>query len=162
MNDIRTRLVATLCVGAMFLSACGGGNDTIDLRLYPARLDTDTTAAAPEGWRRVEFAGSQRSRGATYLVASEPLLSGWNITAFRAAEEADGSRAVTLRLNAAGQQKMRTFAADEAHLKQPLALQIDSRWADFSPLLRAPGDRMTLYGFTAEEAQRLEGWLETR
>jgi len=41
-------------------------------------------------------------------------------------------------------------------------LRIDERWADVSPLLSRVTDRITLYGLTAKEAERLEQWIEVR
>jgi hypothetical protein len=78
------------------------------------------------------------------------------------AEEPDGSRAVSARLNAAGKGKLSAFAADEANLRQPLAVQVDERWVDFSPLLRNPSDRLMIYGLSAEEADRLQRWMQVR
>lgn len=156
-------LTAGLALAAA-LWACGGREPapTIDIGLYPARLDVRPEEPPPEGWQRVAFAGGARTQAAAFLVAPGALITGWNLVAFRAAEELDGSRAITCRLNAAAQQRLAEFAADEARLKAPLALKVDGRWADFSPLLRPPGDRLTLYGLTAEEVARLEKWLEVR
>jgi len=41
-------------------------------------------------------------------------------------------------------------------------VQIDSRWADVSPLLSRITDRITICGFTAEEAERFDRHLATR
>ncbi len=96
------------------------------------------------------------------LVSSDALLTGWDILAFRVAEESDGSQAISVRLNAYGQSKMVEYSADETRLKQPLAVRIDKRWADVSPLLSNVTDRMTLYGLEPEETDRLKRWLERR
>lgn len=161
----RPALAAGLALMALTgLWACGDDevSSTIDIRVYPARLDDRPGEPPPPGWQRVAFAGSARTPAATYLVAPDSLLTGWSLVAFRAAVEPDGSRAVTCRINAAGQKRLADFAADETHLKMPLAVRVDARWADFSPLLRPPGDRLTLYGLTADEAVRLERWLAVR
>ena len=39
--------------------------------------------------------------------------------------------------------------------------RIDERWADIRPLLDKISDRVTLYGFTPEEAERLLTGLAT-
>lgn len=150
-------VLATLLIG------CGGEQDKpVDLQLFAAVYDTDPGAPPPAGWQRVTFEGNLRSRAVSVLVGSEPLLTGWNIVTFHAAEETDGSRAISIRLNAAGQKKMRTYGADETRVKQPLALRIDGRWCDVSPLLANVTDRMTLYGLTAQETERLEQWIQIR
>ena len=43
-----------------------------------------------------------------------------------------------------------------------LAVQIDGRWADISPLLSSITGRTMICGFTAEEAERFERHLATR
>lgn len=146
------------------LAACSDEPEpvTIDLRVHPARLDDAPEQPPPAGWQRVAFAGSERASAATYLVADESLLSGWNMTALRIAEQPGDTRAVSFRLNAAARERLAEFTADEANLKMPLVLRVDGRVADVSPLLRPPGDRMTLFGLTPEEASRLEAWIEVR
>ena len=152
------------CLLLVSLAACGEQEaaeaDSIDVQVFPARLDERPDE--PAGWRRVKFGGSQRAGPGTFIVAEKSLLTGWSLTAFRAAEEPDGSRSIHLRLNAAGKKRIAEFVADEANLKRPLAVNDDGRWADFSPLLRPPRDRMSLYGFTAEKTERLERWLQIR
>jgi hypothetical protein len=112
------------CLLPVSLAACGEQEaaeaDSIDVQVFPARLDERPDEPAPAGWRRVKFDGSQRAGAGTFIVA------------------------------------------DEANLKRPLAVNDDGRWADFSPLLRPPRDRMSLYGFTAEKTERLERWLQIR
>lgn len=160
---IRRARAAALLVGLAALAACGSGDDDgISVQVFAARYDERPGEPPPSGWQRVEFAGSQRTPPGLFLVSAQPVLTDWNIIAFRAAEEPDGSRAISLRLNAAGQKKIADFATDEASLKLPLAVQVDGRWADFSPLLSRPRDRMTLYGLTAGEAERLERHLAKR
>jgi hypothetical protein len=41
-------------------------------------------------------------------------------------------------------------------------VQIDGRWVYVSPLLGRITDRITIYGFTAEEVERFERHLATR
>lgn len=149
---------------ALFSCQDGPQRETVsfDLQVFPAQLDADTTAAVSQGQSRVRFAGSHRSHAGVYLVSDQPLLTGWNITAVRVAEEPDGSRAISFRLNAAARKRLAEYAADEANLKIPLGVRVDERWADFSPMLRAPTDRFTLFGLTAEEATRLEAWMKVR
>ena len=57
---------------------------------------------------------------------------------------------------------MGRFSANPDNIKKPLALNINGRWASFAPLLGATGDRMTLYGFTASEAEHLEHYIATK
>ena len=155
--------VAT-CLLLVALCGCGGGEEAVDIdvQVFPARLDENPGETAPAGWRRVEFSGSLRSRAGTFLVSDKSILTGWSITALRVGEETDGSRFISFRLNAAAKKRIAEFCVDEANLKTLLGLSIDGRWADFSPLLRAPGDRLSLYGFSAEEAERVERWLQVR
>ena len=160
-RPLRLTLFLMLALGTV-LGGCSSEEQAIDLNVYAAAYDTDPTAEPPEGWQRVSFESTLRSRAATVLVSDEPLLTGWNIVAFHAATEADDSRAISIRLNAYGQGKMKSYCADESRLKQPLALQVDGRWADVSPLLSEVTDRMTLYGLTAAEVDRLEHWIEVR
>ena len=135
---------------------------TISVKLFPARLVEDPTAEPEAGWRLVEYGGSVRAGAGTYLVAPEPIMTEWNISAFKTAFQPDGSAAVTARLNAYGRRKVSEFTGDPANLKKHLATEIDGRWADIRPLLRKISDRVTLYGFTPEEAERLERYLATR
>lgn len=154
------------CLLLVSLAACGEQEaaeaDSIDVQVFPARLDERPDEPAPAGWRRGKFGGSQRAGDGTFIVAEKSLLTGWSLTAFRADEEPDGGRSIHLRLNAAGKKRIAEFVADEANLKRPLAVNDDGRWADFSPLLRPPRARMSLYGFTAEKTERLERWLQIR
>ena len=156
------RIVPFVALLAVVGGGCAPQDEGIELQLFTATYDTAPEAPPPEGWQRVSFEGNLRSRPVAVLVSDEPLLTGWNIVALRVAEETDGSRAISIRLNAYGQQKMKAYGADEARLKAPLALRIDERWADVSPLLSTATDRMTLYGLTAKEAERLEQWIEVR
>ena len=165
-----TKFLHRLTVGLvglvlLALTACGDEREipvVIAIEVFPAQLDGNPAEPPPPGWQRVAFPGSQRSTAGSFLVAEQTILTGWSITALRVAEEPDGSRAVNARLNAAAIKRLAEFCADAGNLKLPLGLRINGRWADFSPLLRAPGDRLSLYGFTPEEATRLESWLQVR
>jgi hypothetical protein len=95
-------------------------------------------------------------------VAAEPLLTEWNIAAFKAAVQPDSTLAVTVHLNAYASARMERFSADPANLKHPLGLRIGDRWVNFLPLLDQVRDRFTLYGFTREEVERLQGYLDAR
>ncbi len=150
---------APLAIALIFLSACE--LEPISIEVFPAALAQQQDPVS-SGWRLVEFGGSVRSPSGTYLVSPDRLLSDWNITAFRASPQPDGSIAVNARLNAYARQKMASFTADAANLKQPVAININGRWADFLPILGPVGDRMTLYGLTDDEAQSLQHQIETR
>lgn len=143
----------------MLLAACGDEPDPISIQVFPAVLAVD---ARPEmaAWDTVTFAGSQRSPAGSYQVAPEPLFTEWNIIAFRPASQADGSMAITALLNAYAAQKLDRFSSDPVNLKKPLAIKINGRWADFLPLLDQAEKRITLYGFTAEEADQLQHYLD--
>ena len=140
---------------ALALAACGD-SDEISVKLYPAALARNPGAEPESGWRRVEFGGSQRSGAGVYHVAEEPLLTEWSIIALKIASQADGSKAVAVRLNAYGKKKIGEFTGDPANHKSFLAVEIDGRWADFHPVLAQVRDRMTLHGFSEEQAQRLQ------
>ena len=64
--------------------------------------------------------------------------------------------------HAYARRKVSEFTGNPANLKRHLATEIDGRLADVSPLLDKISDRVTLYGFTPEEAERLERYLATR
>lgn len=158
------RILPLVVLCAAGLWACGQDKETvtIDVQVFPAQLDESPAAPPPAGFQRVQFTGNGRSQAATFLVSDSTILTGWSITALRSAEAPDGNRTISVRLNAAAKKRLAEFCADGTNLKKPLALRIDGRWADFSPLLRPPGDRMSLYGFTPAEAARLEQWLQVR
>jgi len=159
MLSLSLRLVAT--VFSLALVACGG-SDEISVKLYPASLAKDQRAELAPGWRRVEFEGSEHSGAGVYDVAAEPVLTEWSIIALKVASQADGSKAVAVRLSAYGQRKVGEYTTDPANHKSFLALEIDGRWADFSPVLGPVRDRMTLYGFSEEQALRLENNVANR
>jgi len=89
-------------------------------------------------------------------------MTEWNILTFREAHQADGRVAVVALLNEYAKRKLGPFSTDSLNVKKPLALQIDGRWADVSPLLATITDKITLYGFTVEEAAKLQQSLKTR
>ena len=142
------------------LAACGDPPDHISVRVFPAVLAADADREEAAGWDSVFFEGSSRCPAGAYLVAPEPLFTEWNILAFRAAGQPDGRVAVVARLNEYAARKMRKFCADSTRLKRPLGVCIDGRWADFTPLLGWTGNRITLYGFTREETDRLQRYLD--
>ena len=146
---------------ALVLLACQS-KPQISIELYPAVLAPDPQAPAPQGWARVQFDGSGSAGTRTYHVRPDTLLTEWNILACRPASQPDGRMGAAVRLNAFGVRRMAQFSADPANLQKPMALKIDGRWADFSPLLDQPRDRMVLYGFTQEEVERLERYLAKR
>ena len=110
----------------------------------------------------VEFAGRANGQAIAYVVASEPLITEWNIVACKIADQGSGLKIIAARLNAYGSQKMQKFSADPARLKQPLGLKVGARWVSFTPLLNQVQDRIQLRGLTAAEAEQLQRDIETR
>lgn len=151
----RLVLAAALC-----LTACGQ-SDKISIQVFPATL-ASVSGAPPDAGERVDYAGSLRGSAGLYDVSAEPLITEWSIIACKAASQPDGSRAITARLNAYGQQQMAEYTADAAAPRRYLAVKVDGRWADIGPILGPVTDRLTLYGFTVEEAERLERALAIR
>ena len=151
-----------LALAALLLSACGDDGGDISVQLFPARVAEDPRAAPPEGWLRVQFSADGRRGAITYHIGPDTLLTEWNILAFKAAEQTDGSTAVVARLNEYGKRRLGKFSGDPANLKKPLALCVSGRWASFTPLLDQTTDRIILYGFTPEEAQRLSAYVQSR
>lgn len=145
----------------LLLAACSGKPDPISVQVYPAVLALDASSEMA-AWDTVTFAGSQRSPAGAYLVAQEPLLTEWNIIAFHPASQADSSVAITALLNAYAAQKLDRFSSDPVNLKKPLAIRVNGRWADFLPLLDRVEKRITLYGFTAAEADQLQRYLDSK
>ena len=150
------------------LTACGveEAPSTISVKVFPALLAEKSLEQAPEGWQLVEYSGGVRGgvRGGagTYLAAEKPLLTDWNLAALKIATLTDGSAAVTGRLNAYAKREVSEFTASAESQRGYLAVQIDGRWADISPVLSQITDRITIYGFTVAEAERLERHLATR
>lgn len=144
------------------LAACGEKTQPLSVQVFPARLAGDARGPEYAAWDTVQFAGGTRSKATTYLVAPEPLFTEWNITACKDAASADSTRIVVARLNAYASRTMQRFSEDSARLKQPLALKVGDRWVSFLPLLRPFEDRISLYGFTREEAGQLQRDIETR
>lgn len=147
---------------ALALWGCGERQPSISVQLFPAALASDPQQQADPGWQRVEFAGSGRAVAGVYFVRPDTLLSEWNIIACKPVSQPDGALGVAVRLNAYAMRKMEQFSGDEANLRQPLALRINGRWADFAPLLDRVRDRMALYGFTQKEIEDLEAYLKSR
>ena len=153
-------ILIAVCALALSLVSCER-DEGISIQVFPAVREIEKVELQP-GWRAVTFEGDPRAAAGEYFVAEEPLITDWNILAFRTASQADGSVAVIALLNEYARQKMGVFSSDSTNVKKPLATQINGRWADFSPMLARIDDKMTLYGFTAEEARLLERELKTR
>jgi hypothetical protein len=155
------RAVLTLL---LFALGCGQqpAATTISIKVFPAVMAQDPLSEPATGWTRMEFAGGPHGRAGVYHLAPEPIITDWNILTFRAAAVPDGSMAVVARLNAYGENKMKTFSGDPDNLKKPLAVNIDGRWADVFTLLSKVEDRITIYGFSPEETERLKKHLATR
>jgi len=145
----------------LLFSACAEEEpQPLSLQLFPARLAADARDLAYVGWDTVHFAAGEKE--AAYVIAPEPLLTDWNVIAFKAAGQPDGSKVIAARLNAYGSKKMQKYSADPGKLKQPLGLKVGERWVSFLPLLSPVLDRIQLRGFTAAEAERLQRDIETR
>jgi hypothetical protein len=146
---------------ALSLAACGGDKSPVAIQVFPAVLAVDARAEAA-GWDSVTFAGSNRCPAGLYRVAREPLFTDWNLVAVRSVSQPDGSAAVAARLNAQAARRLSQFSADPTHLKKPLAIKVNGRWADFMPLLAQVNDRLILYGFTQDEVTQLQASIENR
>ena len=136
------RAVLTLL---LFALGCGQqpAATTISIKVFPAVLAQDPLSEPATGWTRMKFAGGPHGRAGVYHLAPEPIITDWNILTFKAAALPDGSMAVVARL-------------------KPLAVNIDGRWADVFTLLSKVKDRITIYGFSPEEIERLKKHLATR
>ena len=150
-----------LCGAWLALWNCGN-KPSIAIQVFPAVLAEDPQAPAPEGWERVEFAGSPRAAAGVYHVRLDTLLSEWNIIACRPISSDEGGAGAAVRLNAYAKNKMERFSADPDNLRKPLALRINGRWADFVPVLDRISDRMVFYGFSAKEVEDLDQYLAHR
>ena len=145
-----------------FLLGCSDNAPTISVKLFPARLDEGNSSDPPSGWRRVDYAGGERAGKGIYLVAEKPIITEWNLKAFKATSQSNGKLVVTALLNAYGNDKISKHTGKVKDMRQHFALSIDGRWTDFSPILDEISDRITLFGFTPEEVTRLEDYLNTR
>ncbi len=158
--------MTTRAVLMTLLVALGCGQQpeatTISIKVFPAVPAGGPQSEPPPGWTRLEYTGGPHGRVGVYHVAPEPLISDWNILTFRDAAQPDGSMAIVARLNAYGQGKMTTFSSAAANLKRPLVVQVDGRTADIFTLLTLTTDRVTLYGFTVAETERLKKYFTTR
>ncbi|MFH1567503.1 MAG: hypothetical protein ABIL09_05825 [Gemmatimonadota bacterium] len=160
MNHRPLRIAALIAM-ALAAASCTQ-SDEITIRLYPALLVTDPALPPPEGWERIEYAGGPRGGEARFDVPAKPLITEWNITAYKGASQPDCTRVVVARLNAYGEKRMTEFTSDPENSRKHLALRIDQHWADVSPVLSPVRDRVPLYGFTQEEVERLERYLAKR
>lgn len=150
-----------LILSLLTLSACAQEKASISIQVFPAVLAANAREGAAD-WDSVAFAGSSRAAAGLYRVAPEPLFTEWNIVAFKPAIQADGTLAIATRLNAYAARKLSEFSADPANLKKPLAIKVNDRWADFMPLLAQVSDRIILYGFTRQEVDQLQRYLDHR
>ena len=146
----------------LLLALVSCGNDPITIALYPARLASDPATSPPADWSRVEYGGDALTLAGTYYVRDKPLLTEWSIIALKIASQPEGNKAAVVRLNEYAIRNLKKFSSTPANLKNPLALQINGRWASFTPLLEVTSDRMTLRGFTPKEAEQLERYLATK
>ena len=145
----------------LLFSACAEEKpQRLSVQLFPARLAADARGPVYADWDTVQFAGDGQPM--TYVIAPEPLLTDWNIIAFKAADQPDGSKVIAARLNAYSSKKMQAFCAEPGQLKQPLGLKVGERWVSFLPLLSPVQDRIQLRGFSAAEAARLQRDIEVR
>ena len=156
-----TNWKSNLAILLLALSSAGCDLEPVSIEVFPALL-MNPQIEPPAKWRQVEFEGSVRSPGGTYLVGPERLISDWNITAFRPSPQPDGSYAVNVRLNEFARRKMAAFSANTANLKKPVAVNVNGRWTDFVPILGPVGDRFTMFGLTESEVEGLQHQLETR
>ena len=110
---------------------------TISVKLFPARLVEDPTAEPEAGWRTMKYGGGVRAGAGTYLVAPEPIMTEWNISAFKTASQPDGSAAVTSYTGATlgGLWRMRGFPAqrfsDKAAIYYSAELRLIPEWNPF-------------------------------
>ena len=140
------------------LTSCG--EEKVSLRAHPAVRATPD-ASVPSGWLEVEFTGDQHGAAGSYYVREKPLFTEWNLVAARTATTGADVQ-VTVRFNEYAKRILHSYCADQANLKNPLALNVNGRWASFAPLLRPPGDRLTLRGFTAAEAGQLQRYIASK
>ncbi len=134
---------------------------SISVQLFEAQLAADAKGDYYAGWDTVSFALS--GAAIAYVVSPEPLLTEWNMAAFKASQpQQDDTRLVTARLNAYAERKMRSFCEVEANLKRPLGLRVDERWVSFLPLLSPVSDRITLRGLTSAEVDLLQRYMDER
>ena len=148
--------------GFLLLALISCGDDPITIALCPARLASAPATSPPAGWSLVEYGGDALTVAGTYYVRDKPLLTEWSIIALKIASQPEGNKAAVVRLNEYAIRNLKKFSSTPANLKKPLALQINGRWASFTPLLEVTSDRMTLRGFTPKEAEQLERYLATK
>ena len=151
------------CIALLLFASCGTKQEkaSLSVNLFEAQLAADAKGAHYAGWDTVYFAASQDS--IAYVVAPEPLLTEWNIAAFKTSQtDRDDQRIVTVRLNAYAERAMGTFCSEASNLKKPLGLRIGQRWVNFTPLLNPISDRTALRGFTATEVEQLQRYIDER
>lgn len=156
-------LYLIVCVGLLVGACAEQEKATISIQLYEAQLAADARGPQYAGWDTVTFSSSSQTTPVVYLVAPEPLLTEWNITAFKAGlQPADSTQIVTARINAYAERKMQEFCAQAPNLKKPLGLKVGQRWLNFLPLLSPVTDRITLRGFQNDEVDQLQHYLDSR
>ena len=134
---------------------------TVSVQLFEAQLLADAQGPSYAGWDTVSFGSADAT--IQYVISPNPLLTEWNIAAFKASQpQTDGTRAVTARLNAYAQRSMHDFCSLPTNLKKPLGLRVGDRWLNFNPLLKPIRDRLTLMGFTTEETEQLQRYIDQR
>ena len=161
-HDTTYRHIIACCCLALTLSSCDQDEGVgISIKLFRA-IEAGSETEPPDGFRVISFKGGPRAAAGQFFVAEEPIMTEWNILTFREATQADGSVAIVALLNEYARRKLGEFSADSANIKKPLALQVNGRCADISPLLTTITDKITLYSFTKDEAAQLQRSLETR
>ncbi len=151
-----------LCLMLLLVACAAEEKPSISVQLYPAQLAADARGPHYAGWDTVTYTSKDTVHTA-YVISPEPLLTEWNIAAFKASQEQrDGTRIITARLNAYAQRKMQSFCAEAPNLKRPLGLKVGQRWLNFLPLLSPVDDRIALRGFTSAEAEQLQLYLDNR
>jgi len=136
---------------------------TVSIQLYEAQLAADARGPQYAGWDTVSFIPPSQTAPILYVIAPEPLLTEWNITAFKAGlQQTDSTQIVTARINAYAERKMQEFCAQAPNLKKPMGLKVGQRWLNFLPLLNPVGDRIALRGFQSGEVDQLQRYLDSR
>ncbi len=143
--------------------ACAEEQPAISIQLFEAQLAADARGPYYAGWDTVAFASSPTAGPTLYVVAPEPLLTEWNISAFKAGLiQLDSTQIATARINAYAERKMRDFSAQPTNLKRPLGLKVGERWLNFLPLLNPVSDRIALRGFQSAEIEQLQRYIDNR
>lgn len=152
-----------LSIAVLTIACAEEEKPTVAIQLFEAQLAADARGPYYAGWDTVIFTSPTAAAPITYVVAPEPLLTEWNITAFKAGlVQSDSTRVVTARINAYAERKMRDYCALPANLKRPLGLKVGARWLNFFPLLNPVTDRIALRGFQSAEIDQLQRYIDNR